>query len=109
MLPSKNLFLLFLCSVIRLTNNKWGTPNFINSLASDVSAEDARFLLCWRAELKLMVVLSGIIENYDYSIQKQHKIGVIHSFYCSYLKCYSLNCEGSGGSGSLAQRSLRSS
>ena len=105
MLPPNNLFLLFLYSIIRLTNNNWGMPHFISSLPSDVSAEDARFLLRWKAELKLMFVLSGIIENYDYSIQKQHNICLIHSFCCSYLMCYSLNCEGSGVSESLAQPS----
>ena len=89
------MFWLFLYSVIRLTNNNRGTLNFISSLASDVSAEDAPFLLCWKVEMKLMLVLSGIIENYDYSSEKQKKICVIHSIYCSYLKCYSLNCEGS--------------
>ena len=70
-----------------------------------VSAEEARFLLRWKAKLKLMLVLSGIIKNYDMQF-------VFHSFYCSYLKCYSLNClncEGSGVSGPFAQRSLRSS
>ena len=58
--------------------------------------------------MKLMLVLSGIIENYDYSLEKHKKMCVVHSIYCSHLKCYSLNCEGSYLY-LVAQRSLRSS